>query len=306
MDRIRVTILGSGSALPTRNNFHASQIIEVRGRRYMIDCGEGTQIKLGQYKINLARLDNIFISHLHSDHCIGLIGLISTFAMLGRKNDLNIFAYKDLKEIMQPMLEYFTDEDSFRIIFNDINPAKKEVIFEDKAVKVTTIPLKHRVPTCGFLFEEHQGDRNLIKSMLEAFDIPLKDRRAIKQGADFVDKNGFVVPNERLTTPPHPVRKYAYISDTAYNENIISQIEGASLLFHEATFLDQERERARETMHTTALQAADIAQKAGVKKLILGHFSARYKDKKPFLQEARSIFENTLLAEDGLSVDINV
>lgn len=292
--------------MPTRNNFHASQIIEVRGRRYMVDCGEGAQIKLGQYRINLARLDNIFISHLHSDHCIGLIGLISTLAMLGRKADLNIFAYKDLKEIMQPMLNYFTDEDSFRVVFHDINPAKKEVIFEDKAVKVISVPLKHRVPTCGFLFEEHQGERNLIKSMLEAFDIPLKDRRAIKQGADFVDKNGFLVPNERLTTPPHPVRKYAYISDTVYNEKIISQIEGVDVLFHEATFLHQEQQRAKETLHTTALQAANIAKLAGVKKLILGHFSARYKDRKPFLEEARSVFENTLLAEDGLSFDIEV
>lgn len=295
--------MGSGSALPTKNNFHASQVFELRGRRYMIDCGEGTQIKLNQYKINLSRLDNIFISHLHSDHCIGLMGLISTLAMLGRKTDLNIYAYKDLKEIISPMLKYFSDDDSFNVVFHDINPNQKAVIYEDKGLKVSTIPLKHRVPTCGFLFEEQQGERHLIKSMIEAFDIPIKDLKTIKQGADFIDKEGFIVSNEHLTTPADPIRKYAYISDTLYTEKIIDQIAEADILFHESTFVDDDRQRAKETLHTTALQAAQIARKANVKQLILGHFSARYRDKKPFLKEAKSIFENTILAEDGLQLE---
>ncbi len=296
--------MGSGSALPTKNNFHASQVFEMRGRRYMIDCGEGTQIKIGQYKINVTRLDNIFISHLHSDHCIGLVGLISTLAMLGRATDLTIHAYKDLKEIMLPMLNYFTDESSFRVIFNEINPHKKEIIYEDKGLYVSTIPLKHRVPSCGFLFEEKQGERHLIKSMIEAFDIPIKELKSIKQGADFVDKDGFVVKNERLTSPADKPRKYAYISDTVYTEKIISQIEGVDCLFHEATFLEQDKARAKETFHTTAIQAATIAQKAAVKKLILGHYSARYKDHELFLKEAKQVFDNTVLAKDGLKFEL--
>ncbi len=296
--------MGSGSALPTKNNFHASQVFEMRGRRYMIDCGEGTQIKIGQYKVNVTRLDNIFISHLHSDHCIGLVGLISTLAMLGRETDLTIHAYKDLKEIMLPMLNYFTDESSFRIIFNEINPHKKEIIYEDKGLYVSTIPLKHRVPSCGFLFEEKQGERHLIKSMIEAFDIPIKELKSIKQGADFVDKDGFVVKNERLTSPADKPRKYAYISDTVYTEKIISQIEGVDCLFHEATFLEQDKARAKETFHTTAIQAATIAQKAAVKKLILGHYSARYKDHELFLKEAKQVFDNTVLAKDGLKFEL--
>lgn len=296
--------MGSGSALPTKNNFHASQVLEMRGRRYMIDCGEGTQIKIGQYKVNVTRLDNIFISHLHSDHCIGLVGLISTLAMLGRATDLTIHAYKDLKEIMLPMLNYFTDESSFRVIFNEINPHKKEIIYEDKGLSVSTIPLKHRVPSCGFLFEEKQGERHLIKSMIEAFDIPIKELKSIKQGADFVDKDGFVVKNERLTSPADKPRKYAYISDTVYTEKIISQIEGVDCLFHEATFLEQDKARAKETFHTTAMQAATIAQKASVKKLILGHYSARYKDHELFLKEAKQVFDNTVLAKDGLKFEL--
>lgn len=304
MDPVKITILGSGSALPTKNNFHASQVLEMRGKSYMIDCGEGTQIKIRQYKVNIARLDNIFVSHLHSDHCIGIVGLISTLAMLGRKNTLTIHAHKDLEAIMSPMINYFTDDDSFKVIFNPINPSKKVMIYEDKGLTVTTIPLKHRVPSCGFLFEERQRERHLIKSMIEAFEIPLKDLKSIKKGADFIDKNGFLVKNERLTTPADKPRKYAYISDTLYTEKIISQIEGVDCLYHEATFLEQDRERAKETFHTTALQAATIAQKANVEKLILGHYSARYKDHEPFIKEAKKIFDNTILAKDGLRFEL--
>jgi hypothetical protein len=270
----------------------------------MIDCGEGTQIKMGQYKVNVSRLNNIFISHLHSDHCIGLAGLISTMTMLGRSEPLSIYAYKDLKNILLPTLDYFTDDDSFEVIFHDINPKKKEIVYEDKALTVSTIPLKHRVPTCGFLFEERQGERHLIKQMIEAFDIPIRELKAIKQGADFVDKDGFVVKNERLTTPADVPRRYAYISDTLYTESIIPQIEGVDCLFHEATFLEQDHLRAKETLHSTAIQAAQIAKKAKVKKLVIGHYSARYRQHKPFLDEARSVFENTVLAEDGLIFEL--
>ncbi|PID94521.1 MAG: ribonuclease [Bacteroidales bacterium] len=303
MEAIKITILGSGSALPRKNHFHASQVLEVRGNRYMIDCGEGAQIKIGQYGVSLAKLNNIFISHLHSDHCIGLVGLISTMAMLGRKESLTIHAHKDLKRIMSPMLDYFIDEDAFPVIFNDIDPAKHKVIYSDKRVMVSTIPLKHRVPTCGFLFEEPQGERHLIKAMIDAFEIPIRDLKGIKKGADFVDKEGFVVKNNRLTTPPTPPRKYAYLSDTLYNEAILPYIQDADCIYHEATFLETERERAIKTMHSTAIDAATIAQKAGVRQLIIGHYSARYRGQDEFLSEAKTIFQNTVLAKDGLRVE---
>jgi len=270
----------------------------------MIDCGEGVQMRIAQYNISVSHLDNIFISHLHSDHCIGLIGLISTLAMVGRKNPLTIYAHKDLQKIISPMLDYFAFEDSFKVIFNEINPNKNEVIYEDKNLIVRTIPLKHRVPTCGFLFEEKQGERHLIKTMIDAFKIPIKDLKAIKQGADFIDEQGFLVKNEQLTTAADKPRKYAYISDTLYTEKIIPQISGADCIFHEATFLETDKERAKETFHSTALQAAQIAQKANAGKLIIGHYSARYKQHEQFLKEAKIIFPNTILAKDGLCFEL--
>lgn len=269
----------------------------------MIDCGEGCQIKLIQYGLMFGKLNNIFISHLHADHCIGLPSLIATMAMLGRKEPLHVYAYKDLEQVMQPMIHYFKDEDSFDVVFHAINSKKREVIFEDKRLTVETVPLKHRVPTCGFLFREQPKKRHLIPQMLEAFNVPIKDRRAIKDGADFVDSEGNVIENSRLTTPPKPQRSYAYISDTLPYRRVVEQIRGVDCMFHEATFLDSESERAKETMHSTAKAAAEIAATAEAKRLILGHFSARYKTRDKFLAEATPIFPATMLAEDGLRVE---
>ncbi len=303
MEKIRLTILGSGSALPQKNAFHASQILEVCGSRYMIDCGEGCQIKLIQYGLMSGKLNNIFISHLHADHCIGLPGLIATMAMLGRKEDLHVYAYKDLEQVMLPMIDYFKDENTFNVVFHAINPKKREVIYEDKHIMVETIPLKHRVPTCGFLFKEQPKKRHLITKMLEAFDVPIRERQEIKDGADFVDSEGNVIENSRLTTPPKPQRSYAYISDTLPYKRVAEQIKGVDCMFHEATFLESESKRAKETMHTTAKAAAEIAAATEAKRLILGHFSARYKKRDEFLAEAKPIFPATILAEDGLKIE---
>ena len=291
-------IIGSGSALPTKNNFPSSQMLELRHKQFMIDCGEGTQIRLRQMGLKTNRLGHIFISHLHGDHVFGLMGLITTFGMLNRTADLTIHAHPDLEALLIPHLRYFADGCPFQIIFQQFNPAASEIIYEDRSVQVSTIPLKHRVPSCGFLFEEKTGDRHIKRDMIDFYQIPTWKILKIKQGEDFVTEEGETIPNEIFTTPPTPPIRYAYCSDTAYSEKIIPIIEGVDCLYHEATFAEDEALRARQTMHSTARQAAEIARKAQVKKLIIGHFSARYANKTVLLNQAKEIFENTFLAED--------
>ena len=264
----------------------------------MIDCGEGTQIRLRQMGLKTNRLGHIFISHLHGDHVFGLMGLITTFGMLNRTADLTIHAHPDLEALLIPHLRYFADGCPFQIIFQPFNPAASEIIYEDRSVQVSTIPLKHRVPSCGFLFEEKTGDRHIKRDMIDFYQIPTWKILKIKQGEDFVTEEGETIPNEVFTTPPTPPIRYAYCSDTAYSEKIIPIIEGVDCLYHEATFAEDEALRARQTMHSTARQAAEIARKAQVKKLIIGHFSARYANKTVLLNQAKEIFENTFLAED--------
>ena len=296
--RAKLHILGCGSALPTNENFPTSQIFELRDKQYMIDCGEGTQIRMQQTGQSANRLNHIFISHLHGDHCFGLIGLISTFGMLMRTADLHIHAHPDLERIISPMLGFFCEGLSYSIEFHPINPAKHEKIYEDKSVEVFTIPLKHRVPACGFLFQEKEGLRHIKRDMIDFFQIPISKIGRIKLGDDFTTDDGRVIPNSVLTNPPTPPVRYAYCSDTSYNEKIIRIIENVDLLYHEATFAESESVRAKQTMHSTARQAATIAQKAEVKNLIIGHYSARYKHKNILLNEAKEVFENTLLGED--------
>ena len=291
-------IIGSGSALPTKNNFPSSQMLELRNKQFMIDCGEGTQIRLRQMGLKTNRLGHIFISHLHGDHVFGLMGLITTFGMLNRTADLTIHAHPDLEALLIPHLRYFADGCPFQIIFQPFNSAASEIIYEDRSVQVSTIPLKHRVPSCGFLFEEKTGDRHIKRDMIDFYQIPTWKILKIKQGEDFVTEEGETIPNEVFTTPPTPPIRYAYCSDTAYSEKIIPIIEGVDCLYHEATFAEDEALRARQTMHSTARQAAEIARKAQVKKLIIGHFSARYANKTVLLNQAKEIFENTFLAED--------
>ena len=291
-------IIGSGSALPTKNNFPSSQMLELRNKQFMIDCGEGTQIRLRQMGLKTNRLGHIFISHQHGDHVFGLMGLITTFGMLNRTADLTIHAHPDLEALLIPHLRYFADGCPFQIIFQPFNPAASEIIYEDRSVQVSTIPLKHRVPSCGFLFEEKTGDRHIKRDMIDFYQIPTWKILKIKQGEDFVTEEGETIPNEVFTTPPTPPIRYAYCSDTAYSEKIIPIIEGVDCLYHEATFAEDEALRARQTMHSTARQAAEIARKAQVKKLIIGHFSARYANKTVLLNQAKEIFENTFLAED--------
>lgn len=302
MSRFEVNILGCGSALPTMRHLPTSQVVNVRDKLFMIDCGEGSQVAFRRAHLNINRLGHIFLSHLHGDHCFGLFGLLSTMALTGHEGEMVIHAHPDAEVLFRPLFDYFCRENPFDIRFNPISPSSSEVIYSDRSVLVRTIPLKHRVPTCGFLFEEAEGERHLRGDMVEFYNIPTYMRAAIKQGADFVAPDGTVVPNERLTLPPTPAARYAYCSDTMYSERIIPIIEGADVLYHEATYADELEAMARRTHHSTARQAARIAAKAGVGKLILGHFSSRYDDETLFLNQALEEFPHVQLARENMNI----
>lgn len=270
----------------------------------MIDCGEGAQVQLRRSRLKFNRLNHIFISHLHGDHCFGLMGLISTFGMLERTADLHIYCHAELERLLTPQLDFFCQGIPYKVIFHPINPGEKAVIYDDRSVSVETIPLRHRIPTCGFLFREKPTPNHIKRDMIDFYKIPVCLLNRIKNGEDFVTEEGETIPNSRLTTPSDPPRTYAYCSDTVYLPRIAEQVKGADLLFHEATFAESELTRARQTLHSTAAQAARIAQDAGVKKLVIGHFSARYEDESPLLEEAKSIFPETILAQENLRLEL--
>ena len=268
----------------------------------MIDCGEGTQLQLRRSKLKFSRLNHIFISHLHGDHCFGLMGLLSTFDLLGRTAAMHIYAHPDLESILGMQLDYFCKKMDYEVVFHPINPAKVETIYEDRSVSVTTIPLIHRIPTCGFLFSEKKTPDHIKRDMIDYYNIPTYDINRIKNGEDYVLEDGTIIANNRLTTPSTPPRKYAYCSDTLYHRQIIEQVKGIDLLYHEATFADCDLSKAQTTFHSTALQAATIARDADVKQLVIGHFSARYEDEDVLLKEAQSVFPNTILATENLKI----
>jgi ribonuclease Z len=304
MDSPELIILGCGSALPTTKHNLSSQVVSLRNKLYMIDCGEGTQLEFRRIKLNFNRLGHIFLSHLHGDHCFGIPGFISTLGLLGRTADLHIHAQPDAEKLFRPILDYFCKELPYKVIFRPFNPGQNLLIHEDKSMEVYTIPLKHRVPTAGFLFVEKAKPRHIVREACNFYGVPVYRMNAIKAGADFITPDGEVIPNERLTRAPEPPTKYAYCSDTAYDESIIPIIKGADLLYHEATFTGKDIARAKETFHSSAAQAAQIACAAKVKKLLLGHFSARYPNEQILLTEAQAIFPNTALADEGMKVGI--
>lgn len=300
MDDFTVSILGCGAALPTFKHYSSSQVVNYRDSLYMIDCGEGCQLQFRKMRLKFNKLNHIFLSHLHGDHCLGLPGLISTLGLLGRTSPLTIHAHRDAEQLFMPFIEYLCKQLPFSLEFHAIEPQKNELIYEDKVLKVYTIPLKHRVPTCGFLFEEKEKERHMLPDVVKFYQIPAYQVNNIKKGADFVCADGNVIPNSRLTRDAEPVRRYAYCSDTLYQEKIISYISSVDLLYHEATYGKEWEKRARETFHSTAGQAAAIAREAKVKKLIIGHFSARYKDdESSLLREAQDIFPETALSREG-------
>lgn len=304
MDKFELHILGCGSALPTTRHFPTSQIVNVRDKLFMIDCGEGAQLQFRKSRLKFSRLNTIFISHLHGDHCFGLLGLISTLNLLGRTAELHIYSPKGLEELMTPMLDFFNHQMTYKVLFHEFETKEQSLIYEDRSITVTTIPLRHRMPCCGFLFAEKQRPNHILRDMVDFYQVPVYELNRIKNGADYVTPEGEVIPNSRLTRPSNPPRRYAYCSDTLYLPSIVEQIKGVDLLFHEATFAEEDAPRAKETFHTTASQAAQIARDAEVKKLLIGHFSARYDDETLLLEEARAIFPATQLAKETLCVSV--
>lgn len=304
MEKFEVHILGCGSALPTTRHLATSQVINIREKLFMIDCGEGAQVQLRKSRLKFSRLNHIFISHLHGDHCFGLMGLISTFGMLERTANLHIHCHADLQRILEPQIEFFCKGMPYNVVFELFNPGEQAVIYDDRSVSVETIPLRHRVPCCGFLFREKPTPNHIRRDMIDFYQIPTYLINRIKNGEDYVLEDGTVIPNARLTTPSDPPRSYAYCSDTCYLPRICEQIKGCDLLFHEATFADADAKRAKETFHTTAPQAAEIAKAAQVKKLVIGHYSARYEDESILLKEASEIFPQTILAQENLKIEL--
>ena len=304
MEKFELHVLGCGSALPTTRHFPTSQIVNVRDKLFMIDCGEGAQLQFRKSRLKFSRLNHIFISHLHGDHCFGLLGLISTLNLLGRTAELHIHSPKGFEDLMIPMLDFFNRQMTYRVLFHEFGSKEAAVVYEDRSLTVTTIPLRHRMPCCGFLFAEKPGPNHILRDMIDFYQVPVYELNRIKNGADYVTPEGEVIPNARLTRPSAAPRRYAYCSDTIYLPSVTEQIKGVDLLFHEATFAEDAAPRAKETFHTTASQAARIARDAEVKKLLIGHFSARYDDEQVLLDEARAVFPNTQLAKETLCISV--
>ncbi|WKK64925.1 ribonuclease Z [Lutimonas zeaxanthinifaciens] len=303
---LRLTILGCHSATPRSLTYTSSQFLEMNNECCLIDCGEGTQRQLRKYKIKFSRIKYVFISHLHGDHFFGLIGLISTFSLLGRNSELHIFGPKGLKEIILLQLKLSKSWMDFPLHFHELISKESELILENDRIKVYTIPLKHRIYTNGFLFMEQPQPRKLNMPEISKYkEIDICDYQNLKNGKDYVLNDGKIIPNEVLTLDPPKPLSYGYCSDTEYYEEIIPLIEHIDLLYHEATFLEEHRSLAEKTKHSTAYQAAKIAQQAQVKRLLLGHYSSRYPSLELFLEEAVKIFKNTELAEAGHQIELS-
>ncbi|GHC63557.1 ribonuclease Z [Ulvibacter litoralis] len=301
---MKLTILGCHSATPRWDAHPTAQVLEVKGHLFLIDCGEGTQVQLRRCKVKFARIKHIFISHLHGDHFFGLIGLISTFRLLGRDADLHVYGPKGIKEAIVLQLKLGKSWTNFSLFFHELDSKEPQLLFDDDKVSVTTIPLKHRIYTNGFLFREKPNERKLDINAVREANVSMTYYNKIKQGHDVLNEAGRLIKNEAVTFNPEPSKSYAFCSDTMYAPEIIPQIKNVTLLYHEATFLEEHAHLCELTMHSTAKQAASIASEASVKTLLLGHYSGRYGNYEFFRREAQTVFENVALAEDGKSFDI--
>lgn len=304
MAEFNINILGCGSALPTTRHLATSQVVDLRDKLYMIDCGEGTQVQMRKMRVRFGRLAHIFISHLHGDHCFGLPGLISTLGMLGRTGELVVHGPKEVETYLRPVMDLFCRGMEFEVRFNPVDTRNHSLVMEDRSLSVYSIPLKHRIPTCGYLFAEKPKEAHIIREMTDFYQVPVRCMKDIKLGKDYVTPEGEVVPNSRLTRPAAPPKRYAFCSDTAYSRSIIPIIEGVDLLYHEATFAECDLARAKETFHSTARQAAEIARDAQVKRLVIGRYSARYEDLSELHQEAEAVFPGTILGNEGMVIPV--
>ncbi|MBR4566293.1 MAG: ribonuclease Z [Prevotella sp.] len=298
MEPFRVHILGCGSALPTLRHNPSAQVVELREKLMMVDCGEGTQLQLRKLRVRFTKVSHVFISHLHGDHCFGLIGMISTFGLLGRTAKLHVYANERLENMLDYQMQMFCHDLGYEVVFHPIDATQQAVIYEDRSMTVETIPLCHRMPTCGFLFREKPSLPHIRREMIDFYKIPTSQIMNIKNGADWTTDEGELVPNNRLVEPAEAPRSYAYCSDTRYMPELHQMIKGVSTLYHESTYGEDNILMAQKYYHSTARQAATVARDAGVGQLILGHYSSRYEDENILLNEAREVFANSHLAAE--------
>jgi len=299
-----LTILGSSSALPTSQRYPSAHVLNAHEHFFLIDCGEGTQMQLRKYSIKYGRIHNIFISHLHGDHVFGLYGLLSSMNLSGRESPMRLYAPEAFRNILYTHLSDFDIHLNFDIDFIALQETEPVKIFEDKNISVISFPLRHRVPTFGFLFREKERERNILKEAISKYNIPLSEIHKIKKGSDFYTADGKCIPNGEISTDPPKPRSFAYCSDTMYFKRLSEFVRGVDLLYHEATFSSDNKDLAAKTGHSTSEQAARTAHDAGVGKLIIGHFSARYKDINPLLEEAKKVFPLTIAAEEGSVIPV--
>ena len=304
MTPFRVSILGCGSALPTLRHCASSQVVELRDKKFMVDCGEGTQMQLRRARIGFNSIRAVFISHIHGDHCFGLIGMISTFGLQGRTAPLQIHAPKELGEVLDTQLRLFCAHLDYEVTFHAVDPSAQNVVYEDNSLQVETIPLQHRMPCCGYIFREKPTLPHIRRDMIDYLKIPVRQIRNIKSGADWVREDGTVVPNKRLVYPADRPRAYAYCSDTRYVPTLHERMEGIDTLYHESTYGDDDTQLAEKYCHSTARQAALVARAAGVRRLLLGHYSSRYDDESILLRQAREVFPESYLTNEKDTFDI--
>ena len=304
MEPFKVHILGCGSSLPTLRHYASSQVVEVRDKVLMLDCAEGTQMQLRRCHVRFTKLSHVFITHLHGDHCFGLIGMISTFGLLGRTATLHIHAPKELEQMLQSQIDFFTHDLEYDIEFHPVDTTQKAVVYEDRSITVESIPLQHRMPTCGYLIREKQGLPHIRREMIDFYKIPTSQINNIKNGADWTTDDGEIIPNSRLVKSADTARSYAYCSDTKYIPTLHEMIKGVSTLYHESTYGEDHILQAEKYNHSTARQAAMVARDARVGKLLLGHYSSRYEDENVLLNEAKEVFENTFLTSEMAVFDV--
>ncbi len=304
MEPFKVHILGCGSALPTLRHYASSQVVEVRGKLFMMDCGEGTQIQLRRSRIRFTKISAVFISHLHGDHCFGLIGMISTFGMLGRTAKLSVYGPAELGPMLDSMISLFCQGLDFKVEFHAVDTTRKAVAYEDKSLTVETIPLQHRIACCGYLFREKPSLPHIRRDMIDCYEIPISQIQNIKLGADWTTPDGEVIANARLVEPADQPRAYAYCSDTRYMPGLHEEVEGVSTLYHESTYHSRDIARAKLYYHSTAAQAAQVAKDAHVGKLLLGHYSARYDNEDELLADARQVFPESYLTNEEMVFDV--
>jgi ribonuclease Z len=294
-----LTVLGSSSAIPTTRRFPTAQVLNVHERFFLIDCGEGTQLQLRRFSINMSKINHIFISHLHGDHIFGLYGLFNTYSLMGRKPDLHVYAYRDFEVTLTHFRMQFGTNLSYNIVFHPFTADRSCEIFADKHVTITTLPLRHSVPVVGFIFREKSRLLNIKKEVIAKFNLGIKDIRRIKEGQNHRLENGEEIMNQELTLPPVKPRSYAFCTDTKPFPGLIKSLKGIDLLYFEATFADKDKKLARITSHSTTVQAATLAKNAGVGRLLIGHFSNRYKNIDILAREASAIFPQAFAVEDG-------